>query len=258
MKVAMLVGGKGSRMGQATAEGPKPILEVAGQPILWHLMQLCAAQGVSEFVLALGYKGNRIRDYFLRRAVGGNDPPTEYVEVDFPGETAPVRRVHLVDTGVDTMTGGRLKRLKPWLNGAPHFLMTYGDVLADVDLGALERFHVAHGRLATVTAARVPDRFGRLSLDGDMVTKFEEKPSEDRPWINGGFFVLSPAIFDYIDDDTTMWERRPLERLCAEGEVRAFRHEGFWSTLDTPADLSYLRSVSRDGYFPWKSERAEV
>ena len=258
MKVAMLVGGKGSRMGEATVDCPKPMLEVAGRPILWQLMQLCAAQGVSEFVLALGHKGNRIRDYFARCAVGGNELPPEYVEVAFPGETGPARRVHLVDTGIDTMTGGRLKRLKPWLKGEPHFLMTYGDVLADVDLGALERFHAAHGRLVTVVATRVPERFGRLSLDGDMVTKFEEKPGEDRPWINGGVFVLSPAIFDYIDDDTTMWERGPLERLCAAGEVRAFRHEGFWSTLDTPADLSYLRSISRDGYLPWESERAEV
>ncbi len=254
MKAAMLVGGKGSRMGQATAACPKPMLEVNGQPILWHLMQFCAAQGVSDFVLALGYEGNRIRDYLLRRRLSGNEAA---VDVAFPGEIAAPRRVHLVDTGPDTMTGGRLKRLEPWLNDASHFLLTYGDVLADIDLGALERFHVAHGRLATVTAAHVPDRFGRLSLDGDAVIKFEKKPGKDRPWINGGFFVLSPKVFDYIDGDATMWEREPLERLCAEGEVRAFRHEGFWSTLDTPVDLSYLRSISRDRYLPWRSDRAD-
>lgn len=257
MKAVILAGGLGRRMGGETADCPKPMMEVGGYPLLWHLMQLCSAQGVSEFIVALGPKGVRIKEFFLRyRVLQGN------VSVDLrSGKTelhcqdAPDWRVHLIDTGLATMTGGRLKRLNSWLRDESYFLMTYGDGLADIDLRALEQFHVGHGRLATLTAVRIPERFGRLSLEDDTVTKFQEKPDNCCPWINGGFFVLSPKVLDYIEDDTSVWEREPLQRLCAEGELRAFRHEGFWSGCDTPDDLSYLESVWRGGHAPWKVER---
>ena len=254
MKAVILAGGLGSRMGGETANRPKPMVEVGGNPILWHLMQLCSAQGVSEFFVALGHNGVSIKDYFLRYQALHNDVSIDLRsgKTEFHGQEAPDWRVHLIDTGLATATGGRLKRLSPWLCDEPYFLMTYGDGLADIDLRALEQFHVNHGRLATVTAVRVPERFGRLSLEGDMVTMFQEKPDNGRPWINAGFFVLSPKALDYIEDDTTVWEHEPLQRLCAKGELCAFRHEGFWSGLDTPSDLIYLESVKRSGRAPWK------
>ena len=253
MKAVILAGGLGSRMGLQTKNRPKPMVEVGGRPLLWHLMQLCSAQGVSDFIIALGHKGDRIKDYFLRyRAFQGDfsiDLRSEKIE--FHCQEMPDWHLHLVDTGLGTMTGGRLKRLHSWLREERHFLMTYGDGLADIDLRALEQFHVQHGRLATITAVRIPERFGRLSLRGDTVMMFEEKPDNDRPWINGGFFVLSPKVLDYIEDDAMVWEREPLQRLCAEGQLRAFRHEGFWSGLDTPNDVSYLETLWSSGQAPW-------
>jgi glucose-1-phosphate cytidylyltransferase len=249
MKAVILAGGQGTRMGPTDC--PKPMIEVGGRPLLWHLMQLCSAQGViSEFILALGYKGAVIKDYFLKYPAVANDVSIDLGsgESHIHSQQSPGWRVHLINTGLTTNTGGRLKRLAPWLRDERHFLMTYGDGLANVDLRALEQHHISHGRLATVTAVRVPERFGRLVLNGDSVTKFQEKPNS---WINGGFFILSPKVLDYIDDDETIWEREPLERLCAEGQLTAFRHEGFWNGMDTPADLAYLQSVWHDGRAPW-------
>ena len=253
MKAVILAGGHGSRMGGETASRPKPLVEVGGRPILWHLMQLCAAQGASEFFIVLGHNGGQIKDYFLRYRALHSDLSIDLRsgQTEFHGPNAPDWRVHLIDTGSTSMTGGRLKRLRSWLRNEPYFLMTYGDGLADIDLRSLEQFHLGHGCLATITAVRVPERFGRLSLEGDKVISFHEKPASERPWINGGFFVLSPKVFDYIAGDSTVWEAQPLQRLCTEGELRAFRHEGFWSCLDTPNDLSYLESVWNSGHAPW-------
>jgi glucose-1-phosphate cytidylyltransferase len=256
MKAVILAGGLGERMGDMTTAQPKPMLKVGDRPLLWHLMQLCAAQGSSEFLVALGYKGMEIKDYFVRYG-----PLERDVSLDldkgtavFHEASAPDWQIHLIDTGTFTMTGGRLKRLRRWLDAEPYFLMTYGDGLADVDLRALERFHIGHGRLATMTAVRVPERFGRLSLDGDRVTAFQEKPDADRPWINAGFFLLSPKVLDYIDNDATVFEREPLERLCAEDQLRAFSHDGFWSCVDMPRDLAFLETAWRSGRPPWQVE----
>src|SRR5262245_33535254 len=187
MKAVILAGGIGSRMGRLTDNCPKPMVEVGGRPFLWHLMQFCSAHGVSDFIVALGHHGARIKDYFLRYQVLQNNISIDLRsgQTKFDCPAAPDWRVHLIDTGLKTMTGGRLRRLRRWLNEEQHFLMTYGDGLADIDLRALEKFHLQHGRLATVTAVRIPDRFGHLSLNGDMVMTYEEKPKNDRTWING-------------------------------------------------------------------------
>ena len=253
MKAVILAGGLGTRMGSETADRPKPMVEVGGYPILWHLMRLCAAQGVNEFIVALGYKGFMIKDYFLRYLTLQHDLSLHLGtgELEIHRQSCPDWKVHLVDTGRDTMTGGRLKRLATWLAGESHFLLAYGDGLANVDLAALERYHLQHGRLATLTAVRVPERFGRLTLNGGTVTEFQEKPDDSGSWINGGFFVLSPRVLDYLENDETAWEREPLERLSAEGQLMAYRHEGFWSGMDTPSDLAFLESVWQGGNAPW-------
>ena len=239
MKVVILAGGLGTRMGSGPGQNPKPLVEVGNRPILSHLIEFCAKQGTAEFIIALGHNRTKIEDYFrntpFRRSRRKACRPERYSG-----------RYRLGDHD-----GGRLKRLGTWLRGEPYFLMTYADGLADIDLRALERFHLSHGKLATITAVRVPERFGRLQLNGDIVASFHEKPN-DRPWINGGFFMLSPKVLDYIEGDATVWERQPLQRLCAEGEVRAFRHEGFWSCLDTPNDLAYLEFLWRSGHAPWR------
>ena len=254
MKAVILAGGMGRRIGGQTSNCPKPLVEIGGYPLLWHLMQLCSAQGVSEFIVALGHGGERVKDYFLRYRALQDDVSVDLQsgKVEFHGQKAPDWRVHLIDTGLATMTGGRLKRLSSWLCDESHFLMTYADGLADIDLRALEQFHLGHGRLATLTAVRIPERFGRLSLEGDRVIMFHEKPDNCRPWINGGFFILNPKVLAYVEDDSTVWEREPLQRLCVEGELRAFRHDGFWSGCDTPDDLAYLESAWRGGHAPWK------
>jgi glucose-1-phosphate cytidylyltransferase len=245
MKAVILAGGRGTRMGDKTAECPKPMIEVAGRPLLWHLMNLCSMHGISEFIIALGYRGSQIKDYFCRYGILNNDVSVDLGsgQVQFLTNNAPNWRVHLIDTGPATMTGGRLKRLAYWLRTESHFLMTYGDGLADINLKALEEFHIGHGRLATITAVQVPERFGRLTLKDDEVTVFREKSDDDRPWINGGFFVLNPKVLHYIEDDSSVWEKEPLRRLCIDHELRAFRHKGFWCGADTPADLDYLESV---------------
>jgi glucose-1-phosphate cytidylyltransferase len=254
MKAVILAGGKGTRMGLATVDRPKPMIELGGRPLIWHLMRLCSAQGITEFLIALGYKGEVIKDYFLNSRALQHDSSADLGNgaVAIPDQQMPNWRVHLIDTGATTNTGGRLRRLASWLHNEPHFLMTYGDGLANVDLVALEQYHISHGRLATVTAVRVPERFGRLALDDDgVVVGFKEKPDDDPVWINGGFFVLSPKVLNYIEADDVAWEREPMQRLCSEGELMAFRHKGFWSGLDTPTDLAYLESIWSSGEAPW-------
>lgn len=229
------------------------MVEIGGRPLLWHIMQIYAAYGHTEFFIALGYKGEVIKQYFLTYYLYHHsfriDLATGRVQV-YNG-TPENWTVHLIDTGLETQTGGRLKRLAPFL-GDETFLMTYGDGVADVDLEALVAFHRRHGRLATVTAVRPPARFGGLTFDGDRVVRFVEKPSLGEGWINGGFFVLEPGVLDYIAGDATPFEGEPLERLAADGELVAYRHQGFWQCMDTLRDVRLLESLWQSGEAPWK------
>jgi glucose-1-phosphate cytidylyltransferase len=234
MKVAILAGGYGSRYYQETRRRPKPMIEVGGEPLLWHIFRHYAHFGFDEFVVAMGYKAEVIREYFA-----GHLPPASW-------------RVELVDTGAETQTGGRIKRLAPALGGST-FMLTWGDGVADVDLRELLAFHRHHGRLATVTAVHPPSRFGHLEIAGDgHVSRFEEKPERGHDWINGAYFVLEPGALDYIEGDQSQWERGPMERLARDGELMAYRHEGFWQCMDTSADHRLLEELWRTGRAPWK------
>jgi glucose-1-phosphate cytidylyltransferase len=229
MKVVILAGGLGTRLSEETAARPKPMVEIGGRPILWHIMHLYAAHGLNEFVLALGYKAEMVRSYFLEYNAVARDVTVRLKDgsVRTHGEAREDWTVDLIDTGLETQTGGRLRKLREWIGGEP-FCLTYGDGVSDIDIGKLVAFHKAHGKLATVTAVRPPARFGGLELAGDEVRYFAEKHQASEGWINGGFFVLEPQVLNYIDGDGTLWEKEPLERLAREGQLRAFRHEGFW------------------------------
>lgn len=253
MKVVILAGGRGTRLAEETATVPKPLVEVGGRPILWHIMRMYAHHGFTDFTIALGYLGQMIKRHFLdyytlnndftvRLATGGVDVH-EREQLDWT--------VELVDTGQETQTGGRLLRLRDWLGDEP-FMLTYGDGVSDVDLSAVAAFHRAHGKLATVTAVRPPARFGGLVFDGDQVSEFTEKPQTGEGWVSGGFFVLEPAVLDYIHDDATVWERNPLEQLSAKGELMAFRHDGFFQSMDTVRDRQLLERLWQEGAAPWK------
>ncbi len=253
MKVVILAGGLGTRLSEETSSRPKPMVEIGGRPILWHIMHLYAAHGLKEFVLALGYKSEMVRSWFLSYHQVARDVTVRLADGSAMthGEAREDWTVHLIDTGLDTQTGGRLRRLRRWIGNEP-FCMTYGDGVSDVDISALMAFHKAHGKLATVTAVRPPARFGGLEIAGDEVRAFAEKNQASEGWINGGFFVLEPKVLDYIDADETLWERDPLERLASEGELHAFRHEGFWQPMDTLRDLRLLESLWAGGAPPWK------
>jgi glucose-1-phosphate cytidylyltransferase len=230
------------------------MVEIGGKPILWHLMNIFSCQGIDEFVIALGYRGEDIKEYFLNFFALNNDLTVDLAS----GATTihegrqPRWKVHLVDTGLHTQTGGRIKRLEKWLGSDPRFMATYGDGLADVDLRKLIRFHDGHGKLATVTTVRPPARFGGIAFEGDRVREFTEKPQTGEGWINGGFFVLDRRVLDYIDGDATLWERDPLERLAADGQLMAFRHEGFWQPMDTLRERRLLEDLWAAGQAPWK------
>lgn len=254
MKTVLLAGGLGTRIAEETATIPKPMVEIGGRPILWHLMQLYGAQGFAEFIVALGYKGEVVKDYFLNFRARSADVTVRLAsgEAVVHETTHPDWTVHLADTGASTQTGGRMRRVARWLPDGETFMMTYGDGLGNVDLGALLAFHRSHGRLATVTAVRPPGRFGSIQLDGDRVTIFAEKPQAGEGWINGGFFVLERAVLDLIAGDDTLWELEPLETLAARGELMAFRHEGFWQPMDTLRDKRYLEELWASGKAPWK------
>ncbi|MFZ5816092.1 MAG: glucose-1-phosphate cytidylyltransferase [Bacillota bacterium] len=254
MKTVILAGGLGTRLSEETSLRPKPMVEIGGKPILWHIMNIYSAFGYEEFVLALGYKGEIIKDYFRNFYALNNDLTVDLGsgEVQVHHGRQPSWRVHLVDTGIHTQTGGRVKRLQSWVGDAT-FMLTYGDGVADVNLKQLVAFHKAHGKLATVTAVRPPARFGGLQFDGDRVAAFTEKPQTGEGWINGGFFVLEPGIFDYITEgDDSIWERGPLERLAADGQLMAFRHDGFWQPMDTLREKRLLESLWESGQAPWK------
>lgn len=254
MKAVILAGGFGSRLSEETVLRPKPMVEVGGKPILWHIMNIYAVNGITEFVVALGYKGEVIKDYFLNFYALNND-----ISIDLSsGETTihdgnqPKWKVHLIDTGLYTQTGGRLKRLGQWLEKDDTFLFTYGDGVADLNVNALLRFHEAHGKLATVTTVRPPARFGRLAFHDDRVIEFYEKSESSEGWINGGFFVLNRKVMDYIEADNTIWERGPVERLAKDGELMGYRHYGFWSCMDTVKEKNILEEMWATGRAPWK------
>jgi len=253
MKVALLAGGVGTRLAEETEIKPKPMVEVGGQPIIWHIMKHYAHYGMDEFVIALGYKGEVIKRYMVDFCSLANDLTVDLRrgEVKVHDGQRPDWQVQLIDTGKDTLTGGRIKRLAPFL-GNETFMLTWGDGVSDVELDKLLAFHKAHGKLATLTAVRPPARFGKLTLEGDAVTLFEEKPQLGEGWINGAFFVLEPGVFDYIDGDDTQWEKAPLERLAADGQLMAYRHTSFWQCMDTLRDKYLLESLWQKGRAPWK------
>jgi glucose-1-phosphate cytidylyltransferase len=254
MKVVILAGGFGTRLSEETVLRPKPMVEIGGKPILWHIMNIYAAYGVNEFIIALGYKGDVIKDYFLKFYAINND-----ISIDLAsGKTLihdgnqPKWIIHLVDTGLHTQTGGRLKRLQTWLGNDETFMFTYGDGVTDIDIQALLKFHQSHGKLATVTTVRAPERFGRIVFDGDQISEFYEKPQTSEGWINGGFFVLNVNAIDYVKGDDTVWEREAVERLAHDGQLVGFRHYGFWSCMDTLKEKTFLEELWASGKAPWK------
>ncbi|MCB1305588.1 MAG: glucose-1-phosphate cytidylyltransferase [Leptospiraceae bacterium] len=253
MKVGILCGGLGTRLSEETVIKPKPMVEIGGYPILWHIMKLYASAGFEEFVLALGYKGEVIKDFFINYHPRSSDVTVKLRtgEVDYHNTTAEDFTVRMIETGAETMTGGRLLRMKSYL-GNGTFMLTYGDGVCDVDLNRLLAFHRAHGGLATMTAVRPPARFGTMRFDGDRVIEFEEKPQTGEGWINGGFFVLEPGVFDYLSSDADILEKRPLENLARDGQLHAYRHEGFWKCMDTVRDRNVLEEIWADGNAPWK------
>lgn len=253
MKVVILAGGMGTRLAEETDVRPKPMVEIGGHPLLWHIMNIYAAASFTDFVIALGYKGDFVKGYFLNFYPHNNDLTIHLGsgKVTYHHNKAPDWTVTLVDTGLHTQTGGRIRRLKPWL-GSQTFMMTYGDGVGSVDLAALLAFHRSHGKLATVTAVRPPSRFGSLTFEGDRAVEFTEKPQAEGGWINGGFFVLEPGVFDLIAADSTVWEAEPLQRLAKEGQLMAYRHEGFWQPMDTIREKRLLQELWDSGRAPWK------
>ncbi len=253
MKVGILAGGLGTRLSEETAIRPKPMVEIGGCPVLWHIMKIYATHGFNEFVVALGYKGEIIKDYFVNYRYRSNS-----LTVHLGNGNITVRDgenedwiVHLIDTGLHTQTGGRVKKIAQFV-GDETFMLTYGDGVANIDVRKLVEFHHSHGKLATVTAVRPPARFGGIAFNGDLVAHFEEKPQIGEGWINGGFFVLEPGAADYVDDDSVIWEREPMERLAADGQLVAYRHDGFWQCMDTLRDVRLLNGLWEEGKAPWR------
>ena len=249
-----MAGGLGTRISEETHLRPKPMIEIGGKPILWHIMKSYSAHGVNDFVICCGYKGYLIKEYFANYFLHMSDVTfdMEHNHMVVHERKAEPWRVTLVDTGEDTMTGGRLRRIKDYLKDEKDFCFTYGDGLADVDIAATIDFHRAHGKLTTVTAVLPPGRFGALARDGDKVCGFIEKPRGDSGWINGGFFVLSPKVIDYIAADTTSWELEPMAKLAVEGQLHAFEHNGFWQPMDTLREKNLLEDLWASGNAPWK------
>lgn len=258
MKAVILAGGLGTRLSEETTIRPKPMVEVGGKPILWHIMKIYAAHGIKEFIIALGYKGEMIKEYFLNFYALNND-----ISVDLKtghttihdGKKHEDWKVHLVDTGLHTQTGGRLRRVERWLAKDDAFLFTYGDGVGDVDIQSLMKYHDSHGKLATLTSVRTPARFGRLGFSDQshqQVSEFMEKPSAGEGWVNGGFYVLNRKVIDYIGGDETVWEREPIERITREGELMAYRHERYWSCMDTLREKNHLEELWQSGKAPWK------
>ncbi|MFI5298397.1 MAG: glucose-1-phosphate cytidylyltransferase [Polyangiales bacterium] len=254
MKAVILAGGLGTRLSEETVARPKPMVEIGGKPILWHIMKLYAHHGVHDFIVCLGYRGYVIKEYFANYFLHNSDVTFDLKDnrVEIHEAHAEPWRVTLVDTGAESQTGGRLKRVRKYLENET-FLMTYGDGVGDVDLAASIAFHRAHGDAATLTATQPPGRFGRVSLEGGTrVTSFEEKPEGDGGWINGGFFVLEPQVIDRIEGDATRWEEAPLRSLARDGQLHAYQHKGFWLPMDTLRDKTKLEELWASGQAPWK------
>ena len=253
MKAVILCGGLGTRLSEETQDKPKPMVEIGGRPILWHIMKIYERHGLNDFVLALGYKGDTIKDYFLNYHARQSNLTVHLKngQIDYSNPAAEDWRVSLIDTGANSMTGGRLLRLKPHLQSGGTFMLTYGDGVADVDLSALLSFHRAHGRLATVTAVRPSARFGGMHINGGQVREFKEKPQSGEGWINGGFFIFEPAVFDYLKDDSTVLEQSPLEGLAKDGQLMAYEHPGYWQCMDTIRDRDALQAWWASGRAPW-------
>lgn len=253
MKAVILAGGFGTRLSELTGNIPKPMVEIGGKPILWHIMNIFSRYGVNEFIIALGYKSEMIKEYFLNFYAFNNDISLDLAK----GETIihdgnqPKWRIHLVDTGLNTMTGGRIKRLQKWI-GDETFMMTYGDGVSDVNIDELVEFHFSHGKAATVTAVHPAARFGGLEIQEGMVKVFDEKNQAKEGWINGGFFVLEPSVFDLIENDQTVWEKLPLEKLAKSNQLGAFCHKGFWQPMDTLREYQMLETMWQSGKAPWK------
>jgi len=253
VKAVILAGGLGSRIAEETSVRPKPMVEIGGRPILWHIMKIYSAHGVNDFIICLGYKGYLIKEYFANYFLHMSDVSFDMANnrMEVLQRHAEPWRVTLVDTGESTQTGGRLRRVRKYLDDE-NFCFTYGDGVGDVDITALIAFHHRQKTLATMTATQPPGRFGALDLEGHLITSFQEKPQGDGSWINGGFFVLAPAAIDYIDGDDTVWERAPLERLASERQMSAYIHTGFWQPMDTLRDKILLESLWQSGRAPWK------
>lgn len=254
MKAVILAGGLGTRISEETQLRPKPMIEIGGKPILWHIMKIYSHYGINDFVICCGYRGYVIKEYFANYFLHLSDVTFDLAHnrMEVHQRYAEPWRVTLVDTGNDTQTGGRIKRIAPYVADEPAFCLTYGDGVADIDIAALLRFHHAHGLSATLTATLPPGRFGALELDGHRVRTFREKPQGDGALINGGFFVLAPSVLNLIEGDATIWERGPLETLAQTGQLAAYAHHGFWQPMDTLRDKTYLESLWAQGQAPWK------
>jgi glucose-1-phosphate cytidylyltransferase len=252
MKVAILAGGLGTRLSEETETKPKPMVEIGGQPILWHIMRHYAYYGFEDFTIALGYKGAIIKKYMVDYCSLNSNLTVNLKNglINMHGNSSPNWTVELVETGLHTNTGGRIKRLAPYLNQET-FMLTWGDGVSDINLRDLLDFHRSHGKLATMTAVHPPARFGHLELNGNQIIEFSEKPQTLEGWINGAFFVLEPGIFDYIDDDDTQWEKAPLERLAKDGQLMAYKHTSFWQCMDTLRDKRLLEKLWEAGNAPW-------
>lgn len=253
MKVGILAGGAGSRLAEETQIKPKPLVEIGGQPILWHIMRQYACYGFTEFVIALGYKGEMIKKYVVDYSALSSDLKVNLKTgiVSANGGYKPDWEVDLIDTGMSTMTGGRIKRLAPYL-GSGTFMLTYGDGVSDVNINDLLAFHRSHGKLATLTVVRPPARYGYMTFEGDQIRSFIEKPQTAEGWINGGFLVLEPGVIDYIEGDGTHWEKEPLENLARDGQLMAYRHNSFWQCMDTLREKQILETLWQNGSAPWK------
>ena len=253
MKALILAGGFGTRISEESHLKPKPMIEIGGKPILWHIMKLYSAAGIQDFIICLGYKGYVIKEYFANYFMHMSDVTFDMAQnrMEVHQNNAEPWRVTLIDTGEETMTGGRIRRAARYIGNEP-FCFTYGDGVSNVDIRKLIAFHEQQKTLATVTAVQPPGRFGALNIDGTLIRSFEEKPQGDGGWINGGFFVASPKVLDYIEGEDTIWERGPMERLAAEGQLSAHFHHGFWHPMDTMRDKNYLEELWASGAAPWK------
>jgi glucose-1-phosphate cytidylyltransferase len=254
MKAVILAGGLGTRLSEETATRPKPMVEIGGKPILWHIMKIYSSQGINEFIFCLGYKGYLIKEYFANYFLHTSDVTFDMRDnsMKVHQQSAEPWMVTLVDTGDETQVGGRIKRILPYVEKDEAFCLTYGDGVGDVNIQDVIALHKREGALATVTAAQPPGRFGSLRIEGNRVLGFQEKPVGDGGWINAGFFVLSPKVGVYIEGDATVWEREPMEKLAAEGQLRVYHHKGFWQPMDTLRDRTHLETIWASGKAPWQ------